>query len=339
MLRISCSRRRAFTLIELLVVIAIIAVLIGLLVPAVQAVREAAARANCQSNLRQLGIAVHNFHDTNHSMPCYFGVYPPDGAGVYPWIPDNRPKVYGSWFAHLLPYVEQDAVYKKVQYDINASINEDGVNYWNEPHCDSCSGGSPGGIVTQQYNGHNYTYQSWNGQNCTGCYTNGIWIDGAYNATYKILQCPSDPTASPNGTQSGWGYTNYLANFNAWATDPNAGVWQPPARFAQLTDGTSNTVLFGEGYSYCDTIPRLALYSWFYHNFGLDWYQQANTLMFQDHPLPKDCDNWRAQSGHRAGMNVGLADASVRSVTPTITQQTWTNALLPRDGNPLGSDW
>src|SRR6516165_8438850 len=120
------ANRPAFTLIELLVVIA---VLVGLLVPAVQAVREAAQRTRCQSNLKQLGIAVHHFHDVNKSMPTYFGVYPPDDFGVYPWTPANMTKVYGGWFAHLLPYVEQDNVYKKVVADIQASG-------WNQPHWD-----------------------------------------------------------------------------------------------------------------------------------------------------------------------------------------------------------
>jgi type II secretory pathway pseudopilin PulG len=320
-------------LIELLVVIAIIAVLIGLLVPAVQAVREAAARANCQSNLRQLGIAVHNFHDTYHSMPCYFGAYPPDQSGVYPWTQANLSKPFGGWFLFLLPYVEQDAVYKLVANNVS-------TNGQNQPQGSNCSAGTPGPVVTQQYNGHSYTYQSSSGGGCASYVNYGIWIDGVHQAPYKVLQCPSDPTASEDGLVYGyWGATNYLANFNAWGVNPGYGVWQPPVRFAQITDGLSSTVLFGEGYANCDTIGRIALYSWYYHNFGIDWYQIPNTLMFQDRPGPQNCDNWRAQSPHRGGMNVGLADASVRIVNPGISQRTWTDALLPDDGNPLGSDW
>ena len=329
--RVNASRG-AFSLIELLVVIAIIGVLIGLLLPAVQQVREAAQRAQCQNNLRQLSTAVHNFISANGTLPTYFGVSPPDGD-VYPWYPpDNRQKMYGSWFAHLLPYVEQDNVYNLVMADIRASG-------WNEPHWDVPPQYVPGPIVVEHYNGHDYIYIQYIQVGGSGYHVDGIWIDGAHEATYKVLQCQSDPTFTNGLVYNWWGSTNYLANYNAWAGDPAYGVWAPPARLAQFTDGTSNTVLFGEGYANCDRIGRIALYSWFYQNFGLDWYQQANTLMFQDHPLPDACDNGRAQSGHRGGMNVALADGSVRLVSPSISQQTWTAALLPRDGNSLGNDW
>ena len=190
------SQRRGFTLIELLVVIAIIAVLIGLLVPAVQAVREAAARAQCQSNLRQIGIAVHNFEGTNHTMPTYFGVYPPDQYGIYPWTPDNLSRPYGGWYLHLMAFMEEDPI-----YDLVAKSCANGGQ--NQPVGTNCSSGSAGQVVTQQYNGHSYTYQQYNGGGCAS-YTNyGIWIDPVHQATYKFLQCPSDPTASgdvaPNG--------------------------------------------------------------------------------------------------------------------------------------------
>jgi prepilin-type N-terminal cleavage/methylation domain-containing protein/prepilin-type processing-associated H-X9-DG protein len=329
-------RRGAFTLIELLVVIAIIAVLVGLLLPAVQAAREAASRAQCQSNLRQLGLAVHNFTQANNTLPSYFGVYPPGNGFVYPGYPaENRRKMYGGWFAHLLPYVEQDNVFKRAMADIQASG-------WNEPHWDvPPSGCTPGQIVVDPYNGHVYVYQTCTGGTPgQGYHENGIWINGVHQATYKLLQCGSDPSASSDGLVYGWwGYTNYLANYNAWAVNPTWGIWALPVSWRNFRDGTSNTVLFGEGYADCDRIGRIALYSWFYHNFGLDWYQQANTLMFQDRPQVKDCDNWRTQSGHRGGPNVGLADGSVRVVRPAISQATWTAALLPSDGNTLGADW
>src|SRR5260370_15433515 len=95
--------RRGFTLIELLVVIAIIAILIGLLLPAVQKVREAANRIKCDNNLKQLGLAAHNYHDVHQQFPPGIGYYPPASGA------------FGIYFFHLLPYVEQDNLYMIAQ--------------------------------------------------------------------------------------------------------------------------------------------------------------------------------------------------------------------------------
>src|SRR5437588_1035852 len=99
-------KRRAFTLIELLVVIAIIAILIGLLVPAVQKVREAAARAQCQNNLKQLALGIHNYHDVNKQLPP---------ARV-------ARDAYVTWPVLIMPYIEQGPLYK--QFDIRLGFTQ-----------------------------------------------------------------------------------------------------------------------------------------------------------------------------------------------------------------------
>src|SRR5262245_54977029 len=97
---LTITRRRGFMLVELLVVIAILAVLIGLLLPAVQKVREAANRTTCANNLRQLGFAAYNFHDANGHFPPAIGYYPPAG------------RAFGNYYFYLLPYLDQENLYR-----------------------------------------------------------------------------------------------------------------------------------------------------------------------------------------------------------------------------------
>jgi prepilin-type N-terminal cleavage/methylation domain-containing protein len=335
------GRRPAFTLVELLVVIAIIGILIALLLPAVQKVREAAKRAQCTNNLHQLGIAVHSFHDVNGTMPTYFGTYPQDPTLQF--IQGQQTSIYGGWFAFLLPYIEQDAVYLIALDDVKAS--GDNINITGTSGCTTVT------VPPTTYNG--YTYPGYTYQSCPTLSVHGIWLPAVSYAPFKVLQCPSDPTVVPGGLVYGyWAGTSYAANWNAWG-DGNNGVYTNPQPLTNILDGTSSTVLFGEVYQNCDQLGRIALYSWYYSDFGLNWYQQGNTNMFQVQPqigqCATCCDNWRAQSGHTGVMQVGMADASVHSISSTISNnenwvtvsqtKTWDRLLLPRDGQVIGDDW
>ncbi len=155
---------------------------------------------------------------------------------------------------------------------------------------------------------------------------------------FPVLLCPSDPTATQQIST-----TNYLANWYAWGA--GQGPYGPPQRFESMTDGLSNTVLFAEGYGQCDGLPRRALRSVYFHNFGITQqgkpsddpsYLPNDYTMFQVQPT--QCDKWRTQTPH-AAMPTALADGSCRLVAADISPTTWTAVLKPRDGTILGQDW
>jgi type II secretory pathway pseudopilin PulG len=374
------------TLIELLVVIAIIAILIALLIPAVQRIRESASQIQCVNNTKQLVLAVHNFHSDYKTMPPYFGDFPWKGGNT---SNTNTKTVYGGWFAHLMPYVEQAPLYNTILAEIQGA----GTNTDQTTVVTAASGPSTTTqTVTVSLGGIDYTSMenvtTYGSPGSSTTTPNGIWIPQATNATFAVLRCPSDPT-NTGGVIGGWGPTNYLANWNAWSASTGDGTtlygpWGPTAgsppyslgyytpgqQFSSITDGLSQTLLFGEGFALCDGRQRIALYSANYHNFGLTPAIDAatvtassvsgvgagtvinaphglpNTFMFQCQPqttalasCPPNtvcCSYLMAQTPHRAGMTIGLADGSVRTVAPTIAPGTWNSLLLPRDGHPVG---
>src|SRR5438105_11593956 len=112
------NQRRGFTLIELLVVIAILSILIALLVPAVQKVREAASLAECKNNLKQIGLALHSYHDINKVFPSGYVDRNLDPAST----PDNDLGPGWGWASFLLPYLEQDGVYKQIDFNVGVAV-------------------------------------------------------------------------------------------------------------------------------------------------------------------------------------------------------------------------
>jgi type II secretory pathway pseudopilin PulG len=424
-------RRAALTLLEALVIGAIIAVLLALSLSGVQRVRESAHRARCQNNLRQLALAVQQFHEAKGTLPTYFGIYPAVQNNVTAEASPSA--VFGGWFAHLLPYAGEGDLHRLIVEDVRAAQRntaesrtvttpatgrwvppEPGTpDRWDPPRRQVIDNpGTLQWVPVQQQNGYvayaqRLVGQTWHWEpadavlipgtpgragywdppgsgpcTVTVYEPHGIWLPEAKGKSFPQLLCPSDPSGDADAeagrglvyarSQSPpWGSTNYLANWWALSGDDLSLGWlSPPQSFAAIRDGLSNTVLFAEGYAWCDGTGRIALYPPNQHNFGLT---QAlpnaqneveidgervrfgphergypNTWKFQIRPLPRSydrcpaggpcCNRWVAQSPH-AAMNVALLDGSVRTVSADISRDVWRRALLPRDGEGPGNDW
>lgn len=324
--------RRGFTLIELLVVIAIIAVLIGLLVPAVQKVREAAARTQCANNLKQWGTACHNYHGTYKRLPPALGNY----SGTTPGA------VFGNAVFHLLPYIEQENLYNSASGTLGtATVKFPGNNNVYAQVVQT--------FVCPSDPSHN------NGSVTVGGTTWGAASYG-FNALIFSRQNGINYTAQAPG---------YSANGSSY--DP-----QGTARLsADIRDGTSNTVLIAHRYALCtnaswtnggsawaySAVPGVALpapmntsyplypaiqVSYFAAapgGIGLTAIGTPAYFQVQPNPFQGNCDPLRAATPHSQVMPICLADASVRMVSPSVTALTWWYACTPSGGEVLPSDW
>jgi len=366
----SRSRRRvrAFTLIELLVVIAIIGVLIALLLPAVQAAREAARRAQCTNNLKQIGIAMHNYHDQ-------MGAFPPGGMTQNgdPWGPTSN---YLSWRAMILPQMEQGTVYNAVNVNIStwAGGTNPGAmftawrtvfNTWLCPSDPNNKGGLRSGTgATGQYPAGSPPINPSTGQpdtlvpisNYAGSFGDN-YAGGPLNGgslPWETYSCPKVTVVGgrPNiGWDGFWG-TDFSCTF-ARGGGTLRGIFDyrtlQYSKIADVTDGTSNTILAGE------VLPDRAADSNFWHGNGatagttvpMNW--NSNTFpadapnclfQWQNSTAPLGCRYSAAAKGfvsvHPGGANFLFTDGSVKFLKQSINIVPY-NALGSKGGGEVVS--
>jgi prepilin-type N-terminal cleavage/methylation domain-containing protein len=344
------QRRHGFTLIELLVVIAIIAVLIGLLVPAVQKVREAAARIQCTNNMRQLGLACQHYsNDNKNKLPPLSG----SPAGSTPSGTSD-----GTIFYWLLPYIEQDNI-----YNVHSSaVAGDFFSYGEiapSPSAGADASFLPGSFMTAQ----------------------SIRLYVCPSDPTSDPQQVSNPSGPGTGT---WAVSSYAANYAAFtlaapaskATMLGTVSGNTPLKFPQaFKDGVSNTILFGEKYAvaYNPSTGAQVYNLWGYGGKTMSAVASAagpvpflpddlhvpifqptglaistvtpvpptvpTFVLFQTNPVPLKADATVAQSPHPGGMVVCMGDGSARTVSGSISLSTWGAALTAANQDILGNDW
>jgi prepilin-type N-terminal cleavage/methylation domain-containing protein/prepilin-type processing-associated H-X9-DG protein len=325
MLAVRSVLRKGFTLVELLVVIAIIAILIGLLLPAVQKVRETAMRMKCQNNLKQLGVALHNYESANQ-------VFPPAGKG-YGWCIVSGPyvgdaEIYNlNGLSLLLPYIEQTALDKSFN-------RQQAMSTQNTGYCCSYVGNTMGTVVGNPLTNGNAALMS---------------------IPLAILRCPSDsgnimqgasapygPGGSYDGAKTNYDFITSTDDFycNYWrVANPAARCMfgeNSSTRFADVTDGTSNTIAMGETTL---TVYNGRTASWGYRGWvmtGIDLRYGINDWSFYGYCVPTfgRLGSWgRAGSMHFNGANFCFADGSVRFINQNTNLTTLTQLGYMADGS------
>jgi prepilin-type N-terminal cleavage/methylation domain-containing protein len=325
------QRRCAFTLIELLVVIAIIAILIGLLLPAVQKVREAAARAQCQNNLKQLALACHNFANDQ-------GTLPRNGTPLFPNSSHGDSSGPGtgccgmgaphwSWIARVLPYIEGDNMYAQANIpngNLNANAASLAVIAMTPAVLNCPSDTSPRTRTTTI--------------DLSGTVAGVTSYKGVCGANWGADYYPTDqPVSTP--------YKNIGTNGSYNGLERGDGIfWRGDARYGKLRllnikDGTSNTFMIGED------VPELILWNGWSHSNGatgtcaIPMNTGITIPTGGGHLGLEDTSNWPERysfrSRHVGGASFALADGSVRFVSQDVPLQVYRAMATINGGEPL----
>jgi len=344
-------RRHGFTLIELLVVIAIIAVLIGLLLPAVQKVREAAARTTSSNNLKQISLAVHNYAGAlGDKLPPLVdvGTNAPTGYGIQ------------SVFFNLLPYLEQGNVYQMFQktapatyYSTAAPLGAAStiIKSFINPADSTASNGSQQ-TVTVVITGTTPPppfQQTWTGLYATTSYAaNGLvfkgntgglprtFVDGTSNTImfaerFQICSGKYAQTGTTTSAYNLWGMGVYSSHMPAFAVLAPAGQ-QSTFQIAPATSPPNNVTSYN---ATGNNVNVVAVKQGLATNPNTTW-----PYHFQVAPRGNiTCDPGVAQTPFVGGMVVGMGDGSVRTVSPTISQWTYWAACTPAGQEAMGPDW
>ncbi len=337
-------RTRGFTLIELLVVIAIIAVLIGLLLPAVQAAREAARRAQCVNNLKQLGLASHSYHDVAGKFPTGMYLHPTFGPAGLAW---NN----GSWLVMLLPQVEQQPLYNAVNFSMMMGTNISGGWKWgpqyavgdpnstvrvtvlnslicpsdDSPDIDTTNPDDLGGLRAA-----GTSYVGNMGDNCLGC--GGDRVPAQYGQVILCTARLNLPCRRPelgharnttgdqieNGSPAGSGIY--------WAWGANVGI-------NMVTDGTSNTFMAGEQIRKITTWNAWVGANATIGSTGIPLNYKQRVPNIGDWPYL-----YSFRSNHPGGANFCMADGSVKFIKNTINFNIYQALSTRGNGEIISAD-
>jgi len=301
------------------VVIAIIAILIGLLLPAVQKVREAAARMSCANNLKQLGLALHTANDQMGAMPPQYGRYPAPSGGNF-----------GTLLFHLLSYVEQDNLFKRTATNGGATTSGS-WSFTKTAGYDLRASGIEGTWIK--------TYACPSDSSAPGVNSNWGWCGASYAGNFRVFGNLSGTTTV--GTSDG-------------VTSANIANWQGKKTIQGISDGSSNTILIAEKIGQCNSTGPYPgqpdggnmWTRWDYLDYWQPTFAAFNTgpgSIFQTNPLPYTrggpCNPRVAQSLHTGGMNVCLGDGSVRYLSSGLSQASWWALCTPDGSDAIGSDF